>query len=230
MRLATTFYIILTFAFLAQGWAQPPEFTDVDFSSADSVASLYPDHPLDNLPQLSHKLTSPFNTEPEKFRSLFKWVCDNIANDYELYAANKKKRETLSGAELEAWNKHIRTITFKTLLDNHTTVCTGYAYLIRELSRQAGLSCEIIDGYGRNVVSNIGGSGIVNHSWNAVRLDGKWYLCDATWASGGIDPQQKVFLPKYNNAYFLCDPGFFVRNHYPQDFKWTLMDNNPSLQ
>jgi hypothetical protein len=229
----TNFLTIVAFLigmFVQQdGHAQSLNATVINFNRADSVAALYPDHAIINLRDLSQKLTSPLKTEPEKFRALFKWVCDNISNDYYLFTTNKKKRETLSGDALRDWNKAFNITIIEKLIKEHKTVCTGYAYLIRELARSAGLSCEIVNGYGRNVVANIGGTGVLNHSWNAVRLDNKWYLCDATWASGAIDSQQKAFVHNYNDLYFLTDPVQFIRNHYPQEAKWTLINDHPSL-
>ena len=63
-------------------------------------------------------------------------------------------------------------------------MCTGYAYLIKELCFLANIESEIIDGYARTVRSNIDALDMANHSWNAVKLNNKWYLCDATWSSG----------------------------------------------
>jgi len=101
--------------------------------------------------------------------------------------------------------------------------------VIRELAIHAGLSCEMINGYGRTAVANIGGPGFVNHSWNAVQLNNKWYLCDATWSSGSVDTQEREFIKKYDDCYFLLDPSLFIRNHYPSDSTWTLLEHNPSL-
>ena len=80
--------------------AQNPINNFADFAKADSVAALYPDHSLRDLRTLSHKLTTSLSTEEEKFRALYKWVCDNIANDYSFYAINKSKREKLNQEEL----------------------------------------------------------------------------------------------------------------------------------
>jgi len=214
---------------LQDGHAQSQNVAVFNFKRADSIAALYPDHSITNLRGLSQKLTSPLKTEPEKFRAIFKWVCDNISNDYSLFTTNKKKRETLSGDALRNWNKAFNATIIEKLTKEHKTVCTGYAYLIRELAHSAGLSCEIVNGYGRNAVANIGGTGVLNHSWNAVQLDNKWYLCDATWASGAIDSQQKKFVHNYNDLYFLTDPAQFIRNHYPQEVRWALIDDHPSL-
>lgn len=220
-------HCLLFLAISVAGWAQRPK--NIDYSKADSIAELYPAHPLTDLRALSLNLTRPFDNDAEKFRAIFKWVCTNIHNDYELYQINQSKDAELSGTELVAWNKAFHARVIRKLIREHATVCTGYAYVLTELALYAGLMCETIHGYGRNTVSNIGGKGVANHSWNAVQLDGRWYLCDATWASGAIDPQRRTFIQQYNDAYFLTEPSLFIRNHYPLETRWMLTDDSPSL-
>jgi transglutaminase/protease-like cytokinesis protein 3 len=212
--------------------AQLADFNKASFKKADSLAALYPHHSLKNLKALADKLTTPFTKQEEKFRAIYTWVCLNIKNDYPLYITIRHKREKLNGnpTELKEWNKKISKQVFANLLRNHKTICTGYAYLIRELALHAGLSCEIVDGYGRTSQSNIGGKGTANHSWNVAQLNGKWYLCDATWSSGLMDTQAGVFVKKFDDSYFLADPSLFVRNHYPLDTAWMLLHNKPTLQ
>ncbi|MEJ6791274.1 MAG: hypothetical protein QNK89_00650 [Lacinutrix sp.] len=100
-------------------------------------------------------------------------------------------------------------------------MCTGYAYLIKELCYFANIESKIIDGYGRSIISNIEKLDKPNHSWNAVKLDNKWYLCDATWSSG-FTSAEKIFVTEYNDGYFLTDPILFAKNHYPLEKKWLL--------
>lgn len=203
-----------------------------DFAKADSMAALYPNHSLINLKELADKLTKPLDTDVDKFRAIFRWVCDNIESDYGFYVKNKAKREKLHDKpeELEQWNKQSNPYFFRRLLYDHKTICSGYAYLVKELCFQAGITCRVIDGYGRTIDANIGGTGIPNHSWNAVYLANQWYLCDATWSSGVIDPEQKQFIAQFDEAYFLASPALFVRNHYPLDTAWTLLKEKPTLQ
>jgi hypothetical protein len=118
---------------------------------------------------------------------------------------------------------------FRNLLEKNKTVCTGYAYLVRELADFAGIECKIIDGYGRNAQANVRGNGIANHSWNAVKLDGKWYLCDPTWSTGAFDVENFQFIKRYDDAYFLANPELFIRNHFPLDTTWTLLGKAPAL-
>ncbi len=108
-------------------------------------------------------------------------------------------------------------------------MCTGYAYLMKALAYHAGLSAVIVDGYGRTAQSNIGAPGYINHSWNAMRIDGQWYFCDATWASGAINTQEGSFVRKFDDVYFMADPSLFVLNHYPSDSTWMLLDEKPTL-
>ncbi|MEP6737692.1 MAG: transglutaminase domain-containing protein, partial [Chryseolinea sp.] len=211
--------------------AQIADFSGTDFDVADSIADQYPNHSLQDLAALAYKLTRSLSTEQQKFRAIFKWVCDNIDNDYGLYLKNKHQRERLKDSNaLNIWNKKISHKVIKDLIDQHTTICTGYAYLIRELSICAGLDCKVIDGYGRNVQSNIGGDGILNHSWNAIRLNDKWYLCDATWSAGSYDMKNSMYTRKFDDAYFLSDPTFFVLKHYPVDSAWILLMKKPTLR
>jgi transglutaminase/protease-like cytokinesis protein 3 len=228
MRLLTC--IVLCMAVLSAR-TQVSDFKRVDFGKADSVARLYPNYSLTNLPDLADKLTRPFTNEEEKFRAVFTWVCLNIRNDYELYLKNKQHREQCkTEAELKAWYKEFSKTLYHELLIDHKTICTGYAYLIRELALASGLECIIVDGYGRTSGARLN-KNFPNHNWNAVKLNGKWYLCDATWASGKIDEPTKVFVARYDDRFFLMTPEKFIRNHFPLDGGWMLIETNrPTLQ
>ncbi|MBL6448513.1 hypothetical protein JMN32_19540 [Fulvivirga sp. 29W222] len=230
LRLLVTIAMLLC---IATGiYAQHDPQADPHFAKADSMASLYPKHSLNDLKGLSGKLTRPLSSDTEKFRAIYRWVCNNIENDYSFYTKNKKKREKLkhNKEELDAWNESFGPRVFRKLLSDHKTVCTGYAYVVRELARHADIPCEIVNGYGRTAHTNIGGDGIPNHSWNAVELDGLWYLCDATWSSGIIDPGEHKFIKQYSNSYFLPAPSAFGRNHYPLDTAWLLTEQKATLQ
>ncbi|HWA33665.1 MAG TPA: transglutaminase domain-containing protein, partial [Cyclobacteriaceae bacterium] len=201
-----------------------------DFAKADSIALQYPNHSLADLDLLASRLTASLHSDEEKFRAIYKWVCDNISYDRGTYLENKRMRSKLANAALDQWNARTTLKMFRELIRHHRTVCTGYAWLVKELAARAGLTCMVVDGYGRNASSNIGGKGIPNHSWNAVRLNDKWYLCDATWSAGAFDASTGAFLPRFDDAYFLADPLLFIQNHYPLDPRWTLLKESPSLQ
>ena len=169
-----------------------------EIRKADSIAKLYPGHSLNDLGLLSFKLTSPLKTEVGKFRAIYKWVCSNIEADLSLVQINKRKRAKLAGEDLSRWNKKFNIRMVRILVAEQRTLCTGYAWLVRELALCAGIDCEIVNGYGKTTRTNINGKPNLNHSWNAVRLQDQWYLCDPTWGSGAVNPQPEnisVILP-----------------------------------
>jgi len=59
-----------------------------------------------------------------------------------------------------------------------------------------------------------------------VMIDSLWYLLDPTWASGYINHGE--FYHSYDARYFLASPKTFILDHYPDDIRWTLLDD-PSL-
>lgn len=196
-----------------------------DFKQADSIADAHFGASVTDLISLSERLTQSLKTEEEKFRAIYKWVCNNIEFDYEVFRINREKRDKYDSPEaLLAWNKNLTPIVFQHLILEKKTVCTGYAWLVQQLALHAGITCVIVDGYGRNATINVRSSGKANHSWNAVKLNNTWYLCDATWASGAYDADREMFVRKYDDSYFLADPKVFIRNHYPLDTRWTLLD------
>ncbi|NQY06928.1 MAG: hypothetical protein HRT68_12260 [Flavobacteriaceae bacterium] len=219
---------ILLFIFAFQSHAQRSDFNHIDFQKADSIALEYKNEKLDNLAQLSHKLTNNLETDVEKFRAIYLWVSTNIENDFRLYYKNKRKRKKYLNdtAKLQVWNQEFRNTIFKTLLKDKKTICTGYAYLVRELSKLANIECEIVQGYGRTGTTTKEDLALPNHSWNVVKLNGKWYLSDATWASGIQNPETFKFVFQYNDGFFLANPKMFSVNHYPVEKKWFLFDEN----
>ncbi|WP_232217147.1 hypothetical protein [Winogradskyella sp. J14-2] len=212
---------------LARLNAQIKDFSHLNFKKADSIALALKDETLTNLPELSFKLTYALNTDAEKFRAIYRWVCDNIANDYSLYLKNDRQRQRFKddSLKLDAWNIKFRTVLFKRLLKKKRTICTGYAYLLKNLADFANLKCEIVQGFGRVSTTNVETLDLPNHSWNVVNLNGKWYLCDPTWASGIPNPITNKFTFTYNDGFFLANPKLFAVNHFPIDQRWWLLDD-----
>ncbi|WP_299128098.1 transglutaminase domain-containing protein [uncultured Winogradskyella sp.] len=219
--------LIITSLFSIFSYAQIQDFKSINFEKADNIALVNKGENLYNLPDLTYKLTDGLTTDVEKFRAIYVWVCQNIANDYGLYHLNKSKRERFKNDSIKfnAWTTKFRKKLFKKLLNNKRTICTGYAYMLKTLCDLADLECEIIQGYGRVSTTNIENLELPNHSWNAIKLNGKWYLCDPTWASGIPDPETNNFTYNYNDGFFLANPKLFAINHFPIDHKWWLLDD-----
>lgn len=184
---------------------------------------------------LTANLVKNSRNEREKVRSIFRWITENIS-----YKVQKGHRtQAISNysarmAKMPAKDPEPDTAALMSLaervslevLQNGLAVCDGYAKLFATMCSYAGIQCEIIVGYARGnpnkPISKFG----VNHYWNAVFLDGKWYLTDVTWASGYIDPRKNEFVKEYDGKYFLSDPEIFIQDHYPDDLRWTLLPDS----
>lgn len=226
-----TLPLLLIFSFVLH--AQRADFSTIDFAKADSVAFIHKGESLKNLPVLTHKLTANLATDVEKFRAIYTWVCTNIENDYGsfLKTSSKRKKFAKDRAAFLEWNSSFTPKVFEKLVTEKKTACTGYAYLISELARFANLKSKIVNGYGRTSTLRLDENSIPNHSWNAVELNNKWYLCDATWSSGRILIEDKgpKFESDYHDGYFLADPNLFIKNHYPLEISSSLLQKPPSF-
>jgi transglutaminase/protease-like cytokinesis protein 3 len=213
---AADIIVCVALLFTIELGAQAQDIRSSDFRKADSMALLFPKHSLRDLRLLAQKLTMPLATEPEKFRAIYRWICNNIDYDYNLFLVNKRKREKLTDAEdRRTWNTKISAAVFETMVKEHRSVCTGYAYLVRELSYHAGLSCRIVDGFGLKASNNGSLPQQPNHTWNEIQLQGTWYPCDATWSSGALDSKTFRYIKRYDDTYFLQARDQFVKRHVP---------------
>ena len=223
--------IIMVLFLVVDTHAQKSNFKHIDFEKCDSIAKSCRIQTLYNLPILAHKLTVQFDTDVEKFRAIHTWVCLNIESDHSFAQKTIRKRKKLKNDSLafSRWNNEMQSKLFQSLKKDQKTICSGYAYLLKELSALAGIKCEIINGYSRTTNTNVDKIDIPNHSWNAVFLHKKWYLVDATLASGYFFINENKFVKRYNDGYFLAAPELFIKSHYPLENKWALLDQKPTL-
>jgi transglutaminase-like putative cysteine protease len=98
-------------------------------------------------------------------------------------------------------------------------VCAGYAKLLVALGKAAGVELVYVVGQSRDMGGNVDGQG---HAWNAVRIERKWYLVDATWDAGYVNGD--TFTKQYKSDYLLTPPEIFGLNHYPEESGWQLRE------
>jgi len=213
--------------------AQITDFENINFFKADNIAKSYKSKNLLNLNEITFDITKDLETDVEKLRSIYIWICNNIANDFGLYARNKRKRERFKedSIRLHEWNSEFKTLLFKKLLKKKKTICTGYAYLLKEMCSIIGIESKIVNGFGRT--SDVDFTTLIeaNHSWNVVKINGKWYLCDPTWATGITFPEEGKFYFQFNEGYFLTAPELFFKNHFPLKKEYSLLsDSTPTLK
>lgn len=218
----TLFFLVLVNLCFSQ--KNPSGFSYVNRNSR-SVDFYSPD-------SLSKKLTSAYSTDREKLQSIFRWITENIAYKTKTTLVSRKATkpaiEDPDDSQDSSTSLHERIA--KEVLRNKEAVCDGYARLLKTLCDYAGLRCEIITGYARTNMNRVGEQFKSNHRWNAVLVDSNWYLMDATWASGYISYGVEQFVKAYDDYYFMTPPEDFIRDHYPEDSRWALLANPPTLR
>ncbi len=147
---------------------------------------------------ISQRAPAPF----ARLKAVHDWVADRVAYDADSYLARRYPPQDA-----------------QTVFKTRTSVCAGYANLFEALGRAAGLEVLYIVGDARTQDNDISGE---SHAWNAARIDGKWFLLDATWDSGFL--RGSHFEKSYSTEYFLAPPRVFNLNHLPDEPKWQLLE------
>lgn len=198
--------IILTISLLTfQAFGQQQQTIDpttCDYSKADSIALNFPKKKYKYYTELVAPLTENLKTDHEKARVLFRWITDNIKYNY----GNKS-----SDADIAVKNKK--------------AICIGYSTLFKEMCKSAGIECEVITGYSKTTIDDINRKlKKTDHAWNAVKIYGKWYLVDVTWATSYFDERKRKIIKEYDELYYFTPPKIFVKKHFPTDKQWQLLD------
>ena len=110
--------------------------------------------------------------EAGRAKYLYRYLCTHVAyNNVDYY-------------EDESWNA-----LYDALVKEYA-VCSGYAEGLYCLFDLAGIDCILVDG---TVITE---KTVAGHAWNLAKLDGSWYLFDATWDH--VDSiRQPVYLPRF---------------------------------
>jgi transglutaminase/protease-like cytokinesis protein 3 len=180
---------------------------------------------------LAQQLTAECSTDLQKTRAIFRWITDNIAYRTKETVSRKRKSRITEDEETDDTTllKPLDERVAETVMANKVAVCDGYARLFKTLCNYAGLQAEVITGYGKTEPHKIHQRFRNNHSWNAVMIDSVWQLLDVTWASGYITWQGDRFIRQLDEQYFLTPPDVFIREHYPDDLRWSLVDDPPLM-
>jgi Transglutaminase-like superfamily len=205
MNRAIQIFALCTFFYA--GSAQNAKFSDVDsfaisVGKADSLS----------IQELTTKLTAGFSSQVLKTRSIYTWIASNISYDCPAFH-NESKRKSDP----------------KDVFKLRKGVCSGFANLFQTMCSDAGIQCLTIDGFARNSAEAYQDeTPEVNHTWNAVRIDGAWHLVDVTWSGGYTDKRVTVFTKEFNDVYFFPSPERFLLNHYPVIDAWHLCNTRLS--
>lgn len=182
----------------------------------------------ENPEALAKWITAGCTSDRERVNRIFQWITGNIS-----YRVKTGQNKAVTGtASLKYSNgevdddkplKPLNERVAEMVLKRKEAVCDGYARLFSTLCQYSGIRSEIIVGYARSNINKPLPKFRVNHTWNAVFLENEWHLLDVTWASGYISRNENEFVRDYDSRYFLTPPEDFIRDHYPDDPRWTLL-------
>ena len=193
----------------------------VNFKTIDSLAHTYMYN--GDLKLLVSQLTDGYDTDLLKARAIFAWITHNIAYDVRVYNKNKKPRPFKCRNKADCDKERIAYLDayIDGVLRSKKGVCQGYAMLFKRMCDYAGLQTDIISGYTKDVPGMVGKMGVLNHAWNGIILDGKYYYLDVTWAAGSCTYKDNgkldEFIKDFEEYYWLTPEDKFHRNHYPKD-------------
>jgi hypothetical protein len=175
-----------------------------DYSRIDKQSETVPVK-LNTAPEIATYLTRNLTAPTEKVRAIYSWIAHNIRYD----VVKMKLNETyVIPQELVDY-----------ALSKREGVCANYTALFNACCLSVGIQCYIIEGYVRQ-----NGKLIFNsHSWNAVRIDNRFYEVDVTWAAGYVDNDK--FTAKYKDEFFMVSPSVFIKTHMPNDPIWQFSSN-----
>lgn len=161
------------------------------------------------LDSLVAQIASRFPSPLERARAMFTWVATHVEYDCQ--------NDGLPP---------LRAVTLEQVLTSGKSQCAGYANLLQYGMKGLGLDVVTIRGVAKTAKKDLWwtmGDLKPNHAWNAVNIDGRWRLLDATWASGASDADCKVVNHVFAPFYFDPAPEKFVLSHLPSDSQWQLM-------
>jgi hypothetical protein len=163
---------------------------------------------------LAAYLIVPAKNDREKARAIFRWITENIDYNVEVLFQGG------SGAT-----------DSEDVLKSRKSVCYGYSDIFLSLAKEAGLEAVRISGYGKGYgyLPGKNFSGPFNHAWNAVRINGSWYLMDCTWGGGYVSGDRK-YVRLFDDHYFMTPPSQFIFDHFPEEGRWQLLDRPYSKQ
>lgn len=165
--------------------------------------------------------------EQDSILSVYNWVAENMSQsvsrskrktDDEKPKKRKgkkssKKSKKKSAADIE--NQKLKRIINRKKGSSHD-VATVFDALVSEL----GYESYIVKGFSKNVDAD---PSEIEHSWNAVKVNGAWKLYDASWGGGAI--VKRKFVKNYNAAWYDVEPTQMIKGHIPFDPAWQLLDS-----
>jgi hypothetical protein len=193
-----------------------PALAAYDYSAIDKHVRATPKDAEESVKALAAHLVKGAKNDREKARAAARWIVDNVAYDYDSVASGKWERDPEALLKLKA------------------TDCGGQTALFEALGKACGLEVVSITGKMRDAdvdpvfrkytTTSPLGLAYCAHGWNAVKLDGQWYMVDVTHINPRAKRDGRVEAPVEPKwSFFLVPPQQFIHSRLPDDEKQELL-------
>jgi transglutaminase/protease-like cytokinesis protein 3 len=200
-----------------------------DFLAISETISKYPKFTTPE--KLANQIASDFKNDETKAKATFLWISKNIS--YDLDQFYNPKQQTISfrySNEEERLQKlqEIKNDIVKNAFLTRSGVCEEYAQSFKKICDLLGLESEVIKGYVRNSANEIGKIPTSpNHAWNALKINNKWLILDATWAAGF--EQNGKWVRKFDSYFYDMPMNKIFQTHFPDEKIWQLRIGRMSI-
>ncbi len=200
-----------------------------NYTNIDNKVLNYPE--FKSQKEVAIRITNDFTQKEDKIRALYIWMAENFT-----YHENKtlfripKNIVYYSDHGLKYQVQKMEKERAEKMFQNKNGVCHDFSLLFNELCLLLNIETKIITGVSKKDIKTTLNYPIYkNHSWNAVKINDTWKLLDVTW--GNIFLKSKVIDYKdYVNYYFLSNPHDFIKDHFPEESNWQLLQNPVSTK
>ena len=219
MKPLTLFFLFISIATFSQ-----------NFDTVDAKVVNYPR--FNKVEDLADKIDEDFKNDADKARAAFFWLAKNIRYNLKEYYSPGKRSYRFKFSSEEDRVLKIQAIKDKFIAEafkNKMGVCEEYAQSFKKICDLLNIEAAVIKGNVRSDAREIGtASNTTNHAWNAVKIDGKWKILDATWAAGY--EYDGKWVRKFNNYFFNIPTNKIFKTHYPKEAIWVLPFGRMTLQ
>lgn len=156
-----------------------------------------------------------FKGDTARVRAFYTWIALNI--DYDKTLLDQYK---LTSALISNFRPGGRSQDADTVLKHRRAVCEGFCNVMNQFCAEAGISSQMVPGLTKMPEGDV--QETILHTWNAVKVHGRWELIDITWAGGYVNNRDQ-YVRKFSGVFFLTPPETFVKTHWPLDPMWQLL-------
>jgi hypothetical protein len=162
------------------------------------------------LSEFTSQLVSGDTTDEQKLHTIYQWIVENIAYNYD-YLAD--------------WKKHIVFDAYG-VFKERASVCEGYSNLLRFMLLSQGIPAVRISGVAKNSISwEDTDISMDNHAWVKAYINGEWVNLDPTWDSGNTYQDGVFSMDTREWKYYMCSNEDLSRDHMMLQVNYNEIDN-----